>query len=91
MRPYDRVFNVWLAFMACISCVLKLIGCPSGWPDYSLWTSKGKVCFKFVVGNRVDFDSAMRMCRSDGGDLVSLTSAEKLIYVNGIRALHYRK
>ena len=29
--------------MAGISCILKLISCPSGWPDYSLRTSKGEV------------------------------------------------
>ena len=77
--------------MACISCVLKLIGCPSGWPDYSLRTSKGKVCFKFLVGYHVGWGVAYFKCIADGGQLVTLTSAEKLIYVNGIRALYYRK
>ena len=78
--------------MACISCILKLIGCPSGWLDYSLRTSKGEVCFKFVVGNHVTWTTAQGMCkRNGGGKVVRLTSAEKLIYVNGIRALYYRK
>ena len=77
--------------MACISCILKLIGCPSGWPHYSLRTSKGEVCFKFVIGNHVNWTTAQDTCTSEGGKLVRLTSAEKLIYVNGVRTLRYRK